>query len=99
MSLPALKIIDANGKNYLGVGFQGASAYEVAVENGFEGTEAEWLESLRGPAGVTTVLEGYLTLAVDEDGNLWAYTYEDYEPPDFEYDADTGDLYVVLGDE
>lgn len=30
---------------------QGWSAYEVAVKNGFEGTEAEWLESLQGPAG------------------------------------------------
>ena len=28
--------------------FDGPSAYEVAVENGFEGTEAEWLESLQG---------------------------------------------------
>lgn len=26
----------------------GKSAYEVAVMNGFEGTEAEWLESLKG---------------------------------------------------
>lgn len=31
----------------------GASAYEVAVANGFEGTEAEWLESLIGPQGAT----------------------------------------------
>lgn len=29
----------------------GASAYEIAVENGFEGTEAEWLESLKGEKG------------------------------------------------
>lgn len=29
----------------------GKSAYEIAVENGFTGTEAEWLESLRGPRG------------------------------------------------
>lgn len=26
----------------------GASAYEVAVENGFVGSESEWLDSLRG---------------------------------------------------
>ena len=26
----------------------GKSAYDIAVLNGFEGTEAEWLESLRG---------------------------------------------------
>src|SRR5690606_21963258 len=29
----------------------GKSAYEIAVENGFEGTEQEWLESLVGPQG------------------------------------------------
>lgn len=27
------------------------SAYAIAVENGFEGTEAEWLESLKGASG------------------------------------------------
>lgn len=27
---------------------RGYSAYEVAVQNGFEGTEQEWLESLKG---------------------------------------------------
>jgi hypothetical protein len=33
------------------VGADGASAYEVAVANGFAGTEAQWLASLQGPAG------------------------------------------------
>lgn len=32
-------------------GADGASAYEVAVANGFVGTEAAWLASLVGPAG------------------------------------------------
>lgn len=32
-------------------GLKGESAYEVAVENGFEGTEEEWLASLVGPQG------------------------------------------------
>lgn len=32
-------------------GEAGKSAYDIAVENGFVGTEAEWLESLRGPQG------------------------------------------------
>lgn len=32
-------------------GADGASAYEVAVANGFVGTEADWLASLVGPAG------------------------------------------------
>lgn len=34
----------ANGKD-------GASAYEIALEHGFEGSEQEWLESLRGEDG------------------------------------------------
>ena len=32
-------------------GNPGKTAYEIAVENGFTGTEAEWLASLKGPTG------------------------------------------------
>lgn len=32
-------------------GNNGKSAYEIAVENGFKGTEKEWLESLKGSQG------------------------------------------------
>lgn len=31
-----------------GTGADGKSAYEIAVEHGFSGTEEEWLESLKG---------------------------------------------------
>ena len=34
-------------------GKDGESAYEIAVRNGFEGTETEWLESLKGETGAT----------------------------------------------
>lgn len=34
-----------------GTGANGKSAYEIAVEQGFEGTEAEWLLSLQGADG------------------------------------------------
>lgn len=34
-----------------GTGEPGKSAYEIAVDNGFVGTEQEWLASLEGPAG------------------------------------------------
>ena len=43
------KIKGANGTD-------GASAYELAVEHGYEGTEAEWLESLKGAPGSDYVL-------------------------------------------
>lgn len=36
-----------------GAGADGKSAYEIAVDNGFEGTEQEWLESLKGEDGYT----------------------------------------------
>lgn len=39
----------ANGTN----GTNGQSAYEIAVANGFVGTEAQWLASLTGPTGAT----------------------------------------------
>ena len=32
-------------------GEDGKSAYQIAVENGFVGTEAEWIESLKGEKG------------------------------------------------
>ena len=34
-----------------GTGADGKSAYEIAVENGFVGTEQDWLDSLVGPIG------------------------------------------------
>lgn len=34
-------------------GEPGKSAYEVAVENGFSGSETEWLNNLKGSAGAT----------------------------------------------
>ena len=40
-----------NGELSGGSGTAGKSAYEIAVDNGFVGTEAEWLESLKGADG------------------------------------------------
>lgn len=45
-------------------GIRGLSAYEVAVENGFEGTETEWLESLRNGLNPD---ESSLTLNAEEE--------------------------------
>lgn len=59
-------------------GENGKSAYEVALENGFEGTETEWLESLRGEQGEDgksgvyvgsgEMPEGY-NIQINPDGN------------------------------
>lgn len=41
--------VNSNSQGYLYlVSPRGYSAYEIAVQNGFEGTEEEWLESLNG---------------------------------------------------
>jgi hypothetical protein len=34
-----------------GVGRDGLSAYQIAISNGFIGTEQEWLDSLKGATG------------------------------------------------
>ncbi|HRU99136.1 MAG TPA: hypothetical protein P5092_17120 [Ruminococcus sp.] len=40
-------------------GLDGKSAYEIAVEHGYIGTEEEWLESLKGKDGVTPDMSEY----------------------------------------
>ena len=46
--------------------WRGYSAYEIAVQNGFEGTEAEWLQSLKGTNGQTTSVNG----VAQQNGNI-----------------------------
>lgn len=46
-------------------GKDGKSAYEIAVEYGFEGTEEEWLESLKGTDGSVIYTEGSNISIVD----------------------------------
>lgn len=46
-----IKVEEVYDKVYSGV-LDGASAYELAKKNGFEGTEQEWLASLKGQDGV-----------------------------------------------
>lgn len=44
-------------------GKDGKSAYDIAVSNGFSGTEQEWLDSLIGEAGQTP--------HIGSNGNWW----------------------------
>lgn len=53
--------VDLSG-NIMYTILKGLSAYEVAVKNGFVGTEEEWLESLVG--------NGIDTVSIDDDGYL-----------------------------
>ena len=56
-SKPILKIFDGtnwvtiSGSSSDGTGTAGKSAYEIAVDNGFIGTETDWLDSLVGKEG------------------------------------------------
>ena len=52
-------------------GADGKSAYEIAVDNGFEGNEEEWIESLQGKQGP----QGKQGVKGDKGD---AFTYEDF---------------------
>lgn len=47
--------------------WRGYSAYEVAVHNGFRGTEEEWLAQLHGRDGGVATVNG---ITHDESGNV-----------------------------
>lgn len=58
-----ITIVDKNGNQQVGIrngtdgvnGADGKSAYQSAVDKGFEGSEEDWLTSLKGQDGVTTI--------------------------------------------
>ena len=54
---PVIPVVGENGNWFVdgedsGQRAEGDSAYEIAVENGFQGTVSEWLASLKGAAGL-----------------------------------------------
>ena len=49
-------------------GADGLSAYEIAIQNGFIGTEAEWLASLQGTDGQGGVTEAGLNVTITGTG-------------------------------
>ena len=51
-----------------GSGTAGKSAYEIAVDNGFVGTETEWLESLKGEQGKDG--RSITGITTDENNNI-----------------------------
>ena len=71
-----LKIKDENG-NWLTIpAIKGASNYELAVANGYNGTEAEWIELLKPTAKVTKVEDGYFVEIKDAYGTV-SFTVRD----------------------
>ena len=67
-------------------GVRGASAYEVAVGNGFTGTEKEWLNSLTGSDGVAGPIgpKGEQGEQGPQGIRGPAFTYEDFTPEQLE---------------
>ena len=60
-------------------GTNGKSAYEIAVEYGFVGTEAEWLESLKGSNGHSSYTHiKYAESLPDEDSDILTTGTGDY---------------------
>lgn len=59
--------IELHGRISMPDTIRGKSAYEIAVMNGFEGSEAEWLASLKGEKGDagTGARRTYVTLRAD----------------------------------
>ncbi len=62
---------------FVGCGGDGKSAYDIAVDNGFTGTEKEWLESLKGTNGIdgtniksATIIDGELILTLTDDSTI-----------------------------
>ena len=52
---PAPKVVSTR------VGVAGLSAYQIALRNGFSGTEEEWIDSLQGEdgaAGIPDIIDG-----------------------------------------
>jgi hypothetical protein len=73
-----LRVRDKDGNITEIPALEGLSAYEVAVKNGFKGTEEEWLESLRIPPDLTGfATEDYVAQTIQEalggieNGTYW----------------------------
>lgn len=48
---------------------------------------------------ITIPPPGFFTLAGDAEGNLWCYCNDETNPPVFEHDEETGDLYLYIASE
>ena len=77
VSVPAIKGADGHtpvkGVDYVD-GIDGKSAYEIALDNGFVGTEKEWLESLKSTE-VATDVEDIYQVALENGGCVKGYEY------------------------
>ena len=52
-----------------------------------------------GESGVTSPTNGFFSISVDDDGDLWCYSADGSSKPPMEYDPDTGNLYYDVPEE
>ena len=83
--------------------YRGYSAYETAVQHGYEGTEEEWLESLKGfspSASVEQTDTGATVTVTDESGETTAEIRNgtDGHSPEVTAERTTGGLVVFVDD-
>lgn len=78
----------------------GLSAYEIAVKNGFEGTEQQWLESLKGADGVdgTNGIDGSNGLNGADGKSITLEDLEKLYDQEVEENGYTGTFYEFLKD-
>ena len=62
-----MNLTPGDGMNLKLQNFRGYSAYEIAVQHGFEGSESEWLASLPGKDGLEASVNG---ISQDETGSI-----------------------------
>ena len=86
-------------------GGDGKSAYEIAQDNGFTGSQEEWLASLKGekgdkgdPGSGGGGESGLFSMYVDEEGNLYSRCTTE-EGLSFDYNEETGELYYLATDD
>lgn len=74
-----------------------AGAQGPRGEPGPQGPQGEKGE--QGESGITVPISGLFSLGVESGGGLYAYYTEGSDPPEFEYNSDTGELYYLTPDE
>ena len=63
-AIPILRVRNKDGTVTESPALRGMSAYEIAVDNGFRGTEEEWLESLKGEDGKSLHIQDIYNAAI-----------------------------------
>lgn len=69
-----------------------ANTVSKAIDELFD----KWADPL---LNITVPPPGFFTLAGDAEGNLWCYCNDETNPPVFEHDETTGDLYLNIASE